>query len=465
MLWTNKEIRKNTIKYITVSKHKERTIKLHRSYTNLQVIIKSTCRVNARSFEPYLYHYGLKCNDYKGKVYTGCLGKTPLLSSEPLIPEIDIGIRDMAEEITRTILELIENKKKLIVVELTLVFAMEKANEPQLWFLGTSVFRFISKEKQNVRTKRVNLTSGDKSLTFSPRKLTHYLPVTTKLPPALRKVGRTYLSTKREKHLSFINETTGRLKKAALDMKAKEESSSQATKKLLFKAKPNIIQTKYYTKSFKAKMNELLSKSYNQFKFFKDSGFEATCNYSTIYRNLIELQRPSHIKDKSIPLNSSSINCNEEQTYIKQNNSSTSTYSPLHQKRTPCSGDFCKPCYNTNAYYPIDQLLIDLGKIKPFSIQGIVPRDIFPLKAEYSKSKAYVERDIARSNKEITENILLERVSKSLREQMVSNTNWRASFPQISIRDNKVVYICRECKIVYTKIARTIGKHLLDKSH
>lgn len=483
LLRTAEEDRTSSPEHFAAGEHQERTAEFPRSRAAVQVSVWDG-RVNARTFEPFLYHYGLKCGDRRGETYAGFLGRTPVLSSGSIMTEGDPSIRTMAEEMAREILEIIENRRKLIVTELTLTFAMERSNEPQLWLLGASLFRFIPRGRQAKR-RRVNIRLDSVDRPLASRKFTDYLPVTTKLPPALRRMGRIRPTAKREKHFSFNSTAIGGLLKEATSAKeprttAKEDIASQTAKRVPLKARLSNMHTKYSScnKSPQVKINELLNKSYNQFKFFQNNGFETVCNYSkTGYSELqyISLAQPN---GKVVQLNSASVNSSKEIVSPKQAVKYVSAYSPLslQHKKGPCAGDFCRSSDIHEAFYPIDELFIVLGRTKPFSIQGMMGRQIFPLKAGNSAnklarhtahSKTDAETDTARSHKDTAEDIFLARVSKAFREQLSNGSHWVSSLPACSLElvgRCRTRHVCRRCKTVYTKIARTLSRQLLGLS-
>eukprot|EP00826_Nyctotherus_ovalis_P044080 TRINITY_DN4727_c0_g1_i2.p1 TRINITY_DN4727_c0_g1~~TRINITY_DN4727_c0_g1_i2.p1 ORF type:complete len:406 (+),score=64.91 TRINITY_DN4727_c0_g1_i2:26-1219(+) len=367
--------------------------------------------------------------------------------------------------------------------QLTLTFAMEHSNDSQLWLLGASLFRYISRGRQAIKRRRINIRLDSVDRPLASRKFTDYLPVTTKLPPALRRVGRIRPNIKREKHFSLNSTAVGRLLKesspSTREPKAKEDIASQTAKKVPLKVRLSNMHTKYSScnKSSQVKINELLNKSYNQFKFFQNNGFEAVCNYSKTGYGELQYFSLAQPNEKVVPLNSTSVNSSKEIALPKQAARYVSAYSllSLQYKKGPCAGDFCKSSDKHKVFYPIDELFIIIGKTKPFSIQGMMARQIFPLKIGNSNSKLgkYTahsktdpETDTARGHKEIAENIFLERVSKALREQLSSNSHWASSLPASSlelINQHKVRYICKRCKTVYTKIARTLSHQLLDQ--
>jgi len=415
-----------------------------------------------RSFAPYLYYYGLQIQDNRAEYYTGFFGKSPLRSPGQLIDEEDLVMKQKAEDIAKSVLGIFYNAEKATVKRLRLILAKEDSNESQLWLLGAFKFELAHRERHVEPKRKLRINNPlivlskelQNTLTTKPHRIQGKLEDTLKRHNLINEEvkllsKRIKLKPKVLRLRDMMNGSVLKSNKLSVEVDSRKRIAS--LNKSSDNSKDSLLKTINCSKHQIVK--ERLLKHTEVFPYNSIDANEIL--YPLEFLTLKNKFNPyEHEKKLGIELNT-----------IKPNT--------LKRDGQNCKGDYCR--VNSIASCPIDELLIHLGRLKRFSplynykvrqavyfISKSVERKSVIIR---SKKLNLEETDKFINEKKIVENIFIDRVVKKLHKKVTEDPSWVNKLPEDVLneikRPTEIINVCNHCKVIYTRIARYIGKTFL----
>ena len=435
--------------------------------------------MSARKFKSHTYRYCLESQDKKGDNYQGFFEKVdPILGR---VVEQDNSIRLMAEDIAKIILYILGNGVKMIVMKLILIFAIEDNKENQLWLLGASKFSYISKPTPLLKKKKIDLNSDSLSFPLNNFEIIHTnvnSPMGFKKNGlALKPIHRTLSVQPNERTVKGIPVNKNILKPLKkpfqLDPRIKKYMGKEHIRDII---NQSILRLKYENILKKEIKIPLLTQKKDTIVLHK------------LKNHSIEIVTENNDSNNEKELTMNNIKCNVESrtpsflsdiNKLKEGLRHVYPLLSIRENKISCPGDFCKHDKSYNEHYPMDNLIICLGKTDLFSptsnyrVRQILKSNYKSLHEEVVHSNYFLRKstfdEIEKQNisKETTENIFVERLAKRLREKIRLNPNWAKELPEeilsvLSQQDRTIVNVCKHCNAAYTKIAGYVGRKLLQ---
>ncbi len=437
--------------------------------------------MKARTFSPFLYYYELQSVDRKGSDYVGTLTRVSLIEPRSAVPETDLDLQTMADDVAKTVLQILDKSEQGVAINFTLVLAAE-SRVPALWLLGTQTLVFFRPDlPQHVKRRRTVAGGAHQDVGSCNQENFVLIP---------REMSAADFAPRR--HLS-----EGRYCSAPRAQTAAGTQRGKTPSRNLNARDTEGRSTKGITISVRSKSQTGL--------ILRQRSMGGEPRALEKHKRLLVLNRARVVMRGPLTSRKEQRLTMERAMEVfpvgrKLSRGHVRVRSQLEGGQKRCGGDFCKfaccdgrkTAANSGLFYPIDTLLIYVGRTKMFSpytnsaitqptstfistSNGATPTPaendmIYPIEPDDSTYKTAGEQDrvqfVVRVKKTLADEQTDSLVAQ-IKEKVASEPAALNMAPESVIRlvkqygRSKKTEVCARCKAIYKNILRCLAKLVL----